>query len=690
MTTTDKHAPTGNASTGNASTSADRACGADTTRSVLAAMRDESRPSNVKDALTAELLAAGAPAEQWVRPGSRQDRARRPRARHVLRDTAIEFGVCVRPVLLRRTDTATGETVVVETPCGATRDKVCPPCARQARTLRTQQCREGWHLTEEPDLTPDPGTRTHRDLLTTRADLVAARQAAADDLATTHAHTHDHATPDDATDSVDQDVELVAKTDVLTEIEAAIAELDARIAERGVAGRPEPDPVRRRARSTRRRHDVPDLPRIPSTGATLGRVYDDPKTGRTFRPSMFLTVTLPSYGPVRGDGTPVDPTRYDYPRAARDALHFGKAIDRLVQNLRRVAGYELQYFATVEPQRRLAPHAHFAIRGTLPRAVVKQAVAATYANVWWPNTDRVVYDHTRTPEWDPDLTDPHTGRTTGGYIDPDTRTPLPTWRQALDDLDHTHAEAETTGAPVEPLHCVRFGTQVDVKGVMAGSPEADRLLGYLVKYLVKDLGDDLDTDHTGDHPDPHDPDPHDPDPTGRRLRLAPTPAARAAAARRTDHRARLLQALRHEPCSPRCANWLRYGITPAYPRPGLRPGACKAKAHRPTHLGYGGRRVLTSRKWTGKDLRDHRHDRKAHVLAVLGKTDELAALQHGDPTPGGTHITWELARTTDPDVPPPETRLHLAIAKRVRQQQTYRAARDATDLDSSAPPPAAA
>ena len=51
---------------------------------------------------------------------------------------------------------------------------------------------------------------------------------------------------------------------------------------------------------------------------------------------------------------------------------------------------------------------------------------------------------------------------------------------------------------------------------------------------------------------------------------------------------------------------------------GLRPGFCKGKAHRPEHLGYAGRRVLTSRKWSGKTLADHRGDRKAWLIGMLG------------------------------------------------------------------------
>ena len=83
---------------------------------------------------------------------------------------------------------------------------------------------------------------------------------------------------------------------------------------------------------------------------------------------------------------------------------------------------------------------------------------------------------------------------------------------------------------------------------------------------------------------------------------------------------RLADALRYEPCSPTCANWLRYGIEPKNPRPGLRPGHCKGKAHRREHLGYAGRRVLVSRKWSGKTLADHRGDRKAWLMETLGSS----------------------------------------------------------------------
>src|SRR5512132_2342760 len=57
------------------------------------------------------------------------------------------------------------------------------------------------------------------------------------------------------------------------------------------------DEAERRVRSTRRRQDAPDLPRLPMEDRTIGRVFTAPN-GRTFRPSMFLTFTLPSYGRV--------------------------------------------------------------------------------------------------------------------------------------------------------------------------------------------------------------------------------------------------------------------------------------------------------------------------------------------------------------------------------------------------------
>src|SRR5215212_4749127 len=116
----------------------------------------------------AALLRVSAEHSEAVRPGSRADRARRPRSRDALPDTAVEFGVCVRPLPLRRINPATGEIVILDLACGSTRSTVCPSCANRARKLRAQQCREGWHLHEEPDLTPDPATPEQKLLVTDR------------------------------------------------------------------------------------------------------------------------------------------------------------------------------------------------------------------------------------------------------------------------------------------------------------------------------------------------------------------------------------------------------------------------------------------------------------------------------------------------------------------------------------------
>ena len=147
----------------------------------------------------------------------------------------------------------------------------------------------------------------------------------------------------------------------------------------------------------------------------MGKTYIAPD-GKTFRPSLFVTLTCPSYGRVGEDGAPADPAAYDYDRAARDALAFAALFDRFIQNLRRYLGYDVQYFAAIEPQRRLAPHVHLAIRGTIARAELRRVLAATYHQVWWPDASTVKYDGDELPVWDEAI---------GGYLDPATGEVLP-------------------------------------------------------------------------------------------------------------------------------------------------------------------------------------------------------------------------------------------------------------------------
>jgi hypothetical protein len=309
-------------------------------------------------------------------------RMARPHIREVARAVAEEHGACPRPVQLRKTNLATGEVEQVLIPCGATLASVCPPCAERNKVLRAAQCREGWHLEQEPVSQPAPPDDYERWLAATRADLLTDR------------------------------VQAEVQGEGTAELDDLIAELDGELRRLGIRGRLGTNnggqPRARRKRSTRRRQDAPDLPRRKVDGRTIGRTYTAPD-GKVFRPSMFLTLTCPSYGRVGEDGTPVDPAGYDYQRAARDALHFAALFDRFTQNLRRVLGYDVQYFATIEPQRRLVPHVHIAMRGTLSRAELRQIIAATYHQVWWPSTDVVRFGGDYLPVW-------YEAR--GGYLDP--------------------------------------------------------------------------------------------------------------------------------------------------------------------------------------------------------------------------------------------------------------------------------
>ena len=510
---------------------------------------------------------------------TRAERLTAPLARNVVKDLAAEHGACLRPVQLRRTDIDTGHVEQVLIPCGHTLASVCPPCAERARILRAAQCREGWHLDQEPVIDPDPATEDQQAAVTGRAEAQADRDALANEGLDT------------------------------AELDEQIGELDQQITGSGLRGNVLPARPRRH-RSTRRRQDATPLPRRPVSPRTVGKTYVAPD-GKTFRPSLFVTLTCQSYGRVGQDGAPADPDAYDYTTAARDALHFAALFDRFIQNLRRYTGHDLQYFAAIEPQRRLAPHIHIALRGTISRTELREVIAATYHQIWWPSTDTAIYDGAHLPAWDEDA---------GTYLDPDTGEVLPTWDQALDAISDQD----------EPQHVTRFGQRFDAQGVLAGSKDAGRCIGYLTKYLTKHLGH----------------------------------CHQAAADAQADHAARLADALRYEPCSPTCANWLRYGIQPKNPRPGLRPGACKGKAHRREYLGYAGRRVLVSRKWSGKTLADHRADRRTWLTQALG-------LPATDPA----RYTWEPVKPGDHDHMPNGQRLLHVVADRIQWQTALTEAR---------------
>ena len=154
-----------------------------------------------------------------------------PLARDVVKDLAVEHGACVRPIQLRRTDLTTGQVEPVLVPCGHTLASVCPSCAERAKTLRAAQCREGWHLDQEPVIEPDKPTDDQKWLIETRADAQAARDA-------------DEAHGDDT-----------------TEWDSELVDLDEQINQAWMRGNVLPKRPERRHRSTRRRQDAPPLPK---------------------------------------------------------------------------------------------------------------------------------------------------------------------------------------------------------------------------------------------------------------------------------------------------------------------------------------------------------------------------------------------------------------------------------------------
>jgi hypothetical protein len=159
--------------------------------------------------------------------------------------------------------------------------------------------------------------------------------------------------------------------------------------------------------------------------------------------------------------------------------------------------------------------------------VVREVRAATCHQVWWPAHDQPVYGLDRLPVW-------------SDYADRDTGEVLPTWGQALDRIE---ADPDAT-----PAHVLRFGAQDDIKGLVAGTPDADRTIRYLCKYLTKALAGTYDDDPT--------------DMSDERAR----------------HLDRLATEARWLPCSPGCATWLRYGVQPDGRRAGMVPGQCKRRA----------------------------------------------------------------------------------------------------------------
>jgi hypothetical protein len=209
----------------------------------------------------------------------------------------------------------------------------------------------------------------------------------------------------------------------------------------------------------------------------------------------------------------------------------------------------------------------------------------------------------------------------------------------------------------------------------AGTVKAEKFVRYLTKYITKSV----DECHV------------------------------RTTAREIEHHRRFYEALRFVPCSPRCANWLRYGIQPDHARPGLVAGRCRGRVHQPATLGVGGRRVLVSRDWSGKTLADHKADQNAWVRQVLAfglghitppgykdgqderqgqDQDERQGQDQGeDEVPAAVEsVRWERADPRDPDVKPLHIRLWRNLGEAIRRRSEWQAALGRLNADNTGPP----
>jgi hypothetical protein len=152
-------------------------------------------------------------------------KVRPPLARDVVKAVAIEHGVCIRPVAMRRTDLATGQTEIINMPCGHTLASVCPPCAERKRKIRATQCREGWHLEDEPVIVRADPDVEQRWWMEKRAEVQTQAE-------------HAESAGDDA-----------------TELRELLTEINAEITRTGVVGKLPTEKADRPKRSTRRRRD---------------------------------------------------------------------------------------------------------------------------------------------------------------------------------------------------------------------------------------------------------------------------------------------------------------------------------------------------------------------------------------------------------------------------------------------------
>ena len=182
---------------------------------------------------------------------------------------------------------------------------------------------------------------------------------------------------------------------------------------------------------------------------------------------MFLTLTLPSYGTIQ-DGAPVDPGSYDYRRAALDAILFPRLVDQFWKTLRRcrrLRGAVLLGGGAATPPRSASAcrdPGRDPAQGAAPGGG-RHLSAGVVAGL---RPGRLHRSSCRT------------GPATA-TADPATGELLPTWDEALDAIDND--------PEARPAHVMRFGSQLDMQGLVRGQPDADRAIRYLTKYITKDV-----------------------------------------------------------------------------------------------------------------------------------------------------------------------------------------------------------
>ena len=197
-------------------------------------------------------------------------------------------------------------------------------------------------------------------------------------------------------------------------------ELDQEITEAGMRGNVLPGRVVRRHRTTRRRQDA------RTTAPAQGRGPDDRQdvTAPDGKGSAVDVrhAHLPQLRPGPGGRQSGRSGRLRLPAGGPRRAAFRGAVRPVHSELAPVPRLRRAVFAAVEPQRRLAPHIHLAMRGTVSRADLRRVLAATYHQVWWPNATDVRFDGEELAVWD---------EQTATYVDPATGEVLPTWDDAL-------------------------------------------------------------------------------------------------------------------------------------------------------------------------------------------------------------------------------------------------------------------